>query len=385
MPKQPPPWLSVALDEAAACENLLALRRLERVLDQAPSLMVLLKGRAHVFEFANAAYQRLVGARELLGRPVRQALPEVEGQGFFELLDRVYATGEPFTGQGMALRIQRSGEGPPEQRHLDLLYQPILEADGTVSGIFIEGQDVTERVLAQAAMKVLLEEKDALAKRHAFIAQELSHRMLNSFQVIETLLRFQADDLDEDDPARPTLETARLRVQSMALVHRRVYRVEHGTGSQDIDLGLYLRSLVAELASAFGPRGIAVQVQAPPFLIMDAQQAATVGMLTTELVINACKYAFPDARPGTVRVELGATAQGYRLVVEDTGAGLPPGFDPATSRGLGMRLVGSFVENLAGTLSVEAGRMGIGARFTASFPRDAIGEAGAAPHGHLAG
>jgi two-component sensor histidine kinase len=346
-----------------------AFRRLQRLFEQAPGLMAVLHGPTHVFELANAAYIRLVGPRDLLGKPVREALPEVEGQGFFELLDRVYTTGEQFVGQGMGVQLQRTADEALELRHLDFVYQPIHEDDGSISGIFIEGQDVTERVLAQATLKVLLEEKEALAQRNAAIAQELSHRMLNSFQIIETLFRFQAEDLDDDDPARMTLETARLRVQSMALVHRQVYRVEHGTGRQDIDLGLYLQSLATELARAFGRGRIVIEVQALEGITMDARQAATVGMLTTELVTNACKYAFPDDRPGSVTIRLLELAQNYRLVVEDTGIGLPAGFDRSASAGLGMRLVESFVQNLEGALVVEARTTGIGARFTVTFPK----------------
>jgi two-component sensor histidine kinase len=113
----------------------------------------------------------------------------------------------------------------------------------------------------------------------------------------------------------------------------------------------------------------ACDVQAPQGMTMDARQAATVGMLVTELVTNACKYAFPDERPGSVTIRLSETAEGYRLVVEDTGMGLPADFDPSASSGLGMRLVGNFVQNLAGTLTVEARITGAGSRFTVTFPK----------------
>lgn len=364
-----PLWLSVLPNEGPNREILQALRRLQRLFDQAPGLMAVMHGPTHIFELANAAYLRLVGPRDLLGKPVREALPEVEGQGFFELLDRVYTTGEPFVGQGMAVQVQRSAEGPLERRYLDFLFQPILEEDGTVSGIFVEGQDVTERMLAQAAMKALLEEKEALAAHNAAIAQELSHRMLNSFQIIETLFRFQVNDLHADDPARLTLETARLRVKSMALVHRQVYRIEHGTGSQEIDLGAYLLSLAAELARAFGEGRTGIKVQALEGILMDARQAATVGMLTTELVINSCKHAFPDEQPGSVTVCLSETADAYRLVIEDNGVGLPSDFDPDGATGLGMRLVTSFVQNLNGTLLVDGQSGGTGTTLIVTFPK----------------
>ena len=74
-------------------------------------------------------------------------------------------------------------------------------------------------------------------------------------------------------------------------------------------------------------------------------------------------------RPGSVTIRLDQAGEGYRRVVEDTGIGLPAGFDPAASTGLGMRLVDSFVENLAGQLTVDTRFAGTGARFTLTFPK----------------
>jgi two-component sensor histidine kinase len=215
----------------------------------------------------------------------------------------------------------------------------------------------------------LLEEKEALVQHNAAIAQEPSHCMLNSFQVIETMFRFRARNLAEGDPARLTLETARLRVQSMVLVHCQVYRIEHATGSQAIDLDQYLQELADELARAFGRGQTVIDVQAPQGMRMEARQAATAGILVTELVTNACKHAFPDERPGSVTIRLSETAEGYRLVVEVLEWGLPADFDPSASSGLGMRLVNNFVQNLAGTLTVSVRTTGRGTSFTATFPK----------------
>ena len=74
---------------------------LSQMFEQAPSFMALMSEPDHVFELTNTAYQRLIGNRQVIGKSVRDALPELEGQGFFELLDQVYKTGEPYRGQGM--------------------------------------------------------------------------------------------------------------------------------------------------------------------------------------------------------------------------------------------------------------------------------------------
>ncbi|AWK89240.1 hybrid sensor histidine kinase/response regulator (plasmid) [Azospirillum thermophilum] len=126
---------------------------LRELFRQAPGFMAVVRGPDHVFELANSAYQTLVGHRELMGRPVREAFPDLEGQGFFELLERVHRTGEPFVGHEQPLRIRRGPEGPEEERFLNFVYQPIRDRDGRVTGIFVEGSDVTEARRSAEALK----------------------------------------------------------------------------------------------------------------------------------------------------------------------------------------------------------------------------------------
>jgi hypothetical protein len=92
--------------------------------------MAVLRGPEHVFEFVSAAYRQLVGHREVVGKPMLEALPEVAGQSFLELLDRVFATDRPFVGRAMPVDLQRTQDGTDERRFVDLVYQPITEADG---------------------------------------------------------------------------------------------------------------------------------------------------------------------------------------------------------------------------------------------------------------
>ncbi|HEY1606975.1 MAG TPA: PAS domain S-box protein [Allosphingosinicella sp.] len=133
--------------------RLAEAERLRRLFHSAPGFMAVLRGPDHVFELTNASYLQLVGHRDLIGRPVREALPEVEGQGFFELLDEVYRSGEAFTGSAMKIGLQRAPAEPAEARRLDFVFQPIVGAAGQVGGIFMQGYDVTERHLAEEALR----------------------------------------------------------------------------------------------------------------------------------------------------------------------------------------------------------------------------------------
>jgi PAS domain S-box-containing protein len=131
---------------AAEGENL------RRLFHQAPGFMCVLRGREHVYELANAAYLQLVGHRDLLGKTVREALPEARGQGFFELLDEAYGSGEAVVGRRRPIALQRRPGGPIEERFVDFVYQPIKDADARITGIFVEGSDVTEHVRHEEAL-----------------------------------------------------------------------------------------------------------------------------------------------------------------------------------------------------------------------------------------
>ena len=126
--------------------------RLHRLFEQSPSFVAVLEGPDHVFAFANPGYRQLVAHRDVVGRPVREALPEVAGQGFFELLDEVFRTGQGYSAHTAPLTILREPGGAPEQRYLDFVYQPMRDAVGAITGVFVEGSDVTERVKGNAAL-----------------------------------------------------------------------------------------------------------------------------------------------------------------------------------------------------------------------------------------
>lgn len=127
------------------------LGQMRNLFNQAPGFVAVLSGPNHVFKMANEAYYHLVGHRDILDKPVWEALPEVQGQGFDELLNNVYETGEVWVGRSVPLTVQRESNGPLISRYIDLLYQPVFNNDGTVSGIFVQGHDVTETYEAHAA------------------------------------------------------------------------------------------------------------------------------------------------------------------------------------------------------------------------------------------
>ncbi len=128
--------------------------RLRQMFEQSPGFMAMLRGPEHVFDLVNPAYLQLVGHRAILGQTVREALPDIEGQGFFELLDNVFNTGEAFTGHAVRVSFRRTPEAPEETRFVDFVFQPVNDPSGQVLGIFVQGTDITDRIAAERSVQL---------------------------------------------------------------------------------------------------------------------------------------------------------------------------------------------------------------------------------------
>jgi PAS domain S-box-containing protein len=152
----------------AEAQRVDELERMRQLFQQAPGFTAMLRGPQHTFEMANTSYLQLTGFRDLLGKSVRSALPELAGQGFYELLDRVYATGEPYVATGMPVKLQRKPDDPLEDVFVTFVYQPIIGRDGSVTGIFVEGSEVTEQYLAQRNLAHNIERLEEVERRQAF-------------------------------------------------------------------------------------------------------------------------------------------------------------------------------------------------------------------------
>nr|WP_217345987.1 PAS domain-containing protein [Noviherbaspirillum sp. L7-7A]MBV0880345.1 PAS domain-containing protein [Noviherbaspirillum sp. L7-7A] len=130
---------------------------LRSLFEQTPGFTAVLRGPRHVFTVANAPYRNLVGRDDIIGKPVHEALPEVVEQGFVTLLDQVYASGEPYIGKEMQLKVSGSNGDGPRTVLLDFVYQPIRDPSGAVTGIFVQGVDVTEQTANAERLRIAQE------------------------------------------------------------------------------------------------------------------------------------------------------------------------------------------------------------------------------------
>ena len=125
--------------------------QLAQLFEQAPVFMAMLRGSEHCFELVNPAYLKLIGHRDVVNKTVAEALPEAVAQGYVELLDRVYRSGQPYTAAGHKYAYEEVAGRPKVERYVDFVYQPIKNADGHTSGVFVVGVDVTQRMRPQGS------------------------------------------------------------------------------------------------------------------------------------------------------------------------------------------------------------------------------------------
>lgn len=137
--------------------------RLQTLFSQAPGFVAVTRGPDHVFEIANQAYLQMIGFRDVIGKPVAQALPEVVEQGFVALLDKVLATGEPYIGRSVRLMLNSGPDTPLTAAYLDFVYQPRRGPSGQIEGVFVHGHDVSELQRAQEALLVFSNSIPAVA------------------------------------------------------------------------------------------------------------------------------------------------------------------------------------------------------------------------------
>lgn len=293
---------------------------------QAPGFVTVLTGPDHVFQMHNDSYAQLIGHRDITGKPIREALPELAGQGYFQFLDSVYATGEPHEGRASQVQLQRTPDAPLESRFLNFIYQPIRDADGAVAGIFVQGHDVTETVLA--------------AERQKLMIDELNHRVKNTLATVQSIAMQTARS-----HADPKTFAQGFQARLMALSHT------HDLLTRSHWEGADLRDILEHETAAHGPHRVTLN---GPRLALEPAAALSLGMIFHELATNAAKYGALSAEGGGVQVDWSIAHQtNRRLTMSWREVGGPP-VAPPERRGFGSRLIERNVHHdLAGEVELS--------------------------------
>jgi two-component sensor histidine kinase len=307
----------------------------------------MMAGPDHRFRLANAAYRRLIGGRSLIGKPAREALPEIEGQGFFEMLDEVFQTGRGIKGHGSKVVLERTPGAPPEERILDFIYQPVANAAGEITGVFVEGQDVTERTQAEEHLRLMV--------------NELNHRVKNTLAMIQAIA---AQTFRNADDVRQAQESFNGRILALARANDLL------TGERWV--GASLKDVIQTTMEAYCADGTdRCRVEGPP-VRLSAKTALSLSMALHELATNALKYGAWSSTEGKVEIAWSVipAASGERLVLEWRESGGPPVPRPAR-RGFGSRLIErGLAAEMGGEARLEFRPEGLACVIDAPLPRD---------------
>ena len=367
--------------------------RLVTLFEQAPGIIAVLRGPDHVFELTNRSYLDLIGHRALVGKPAREALPEVQGQGFFELLDHVYQSGQPFVGHAVPLRVRRDQvdpNAPLEERFIDFVYQPIRDAHGKVSGIFVEGSDVTQQKHIEDELRAANRQKDQ------FLAM-LAHELRNPLAPITTAAQLlQRGQMDAPGIQRASDIIARQAEHMTALVNDLldVSRVTRGLvtlSREALDVAAVVNEAVEQVRPLIDARQHALQVEiAAQPLRVEGDRTRLIQVLSN-ILNNAAKYTAPGGR---IVLRAGVENDCVTVAVRDNGQGIDPPvlpyiFDlfiqaertPDRSQGglgLGLALVKSLAALHGGRVEARSDGQGRGSEFIVHLPRLIEDEAPAA-------
>ncbi len=241
------------------------------------------------------------------------------------------------------------------RRTMLLNARQVVYEDSESTTILLAFMDVTARRTIEREKAKLLEQTEELLRQKEVLLQEMQHRVANSLQIIASILLLKARAVSSEE-TRQHLKDAHQRVMSVAEVQRHLYESD---GIDQIDVGVYLTKLCDSLASSMIGEGQPIQVKVTADAgTIGSDKAVSLGLIVTELVINAVKYAFPMARTDAgIRVTYEIDGLDWKLIVADNGIGKKT--DASSNTGLGTAIVQALVKQLQATMEIVSGADGV--------------------------
>ncbi|QTF56372.1 PAS domain-containing protein [Stutzerimonas frequens] len=391
--------------------------QLRRLFAQAPGFVCFLRGPNHVYELVNDAYREVTGHRQLLGKAVREGLPEVVDQGLIDLLDEVYRTGRSYIGKRVSLFLKRQADREPEETILDFVLQPIIENEGNVTGIFVQGQDVTEQQRNETELQRYREHLEELVRERTQALEQseaerqvaeqalqqaqrleavgkltggIAHDFNNMLQIIGGNLQLLRRSLGNDETAARRLNSAVSGVEKGARLASQL--LAFASRQPLLPRQVYLPDLLEQMHELLdGALGSAVQVDLdvvgrpwPVFVDVGNLQSVVLNLAANardamagrgRLVLRLENRSLNDEaveQPGDY-VLLSVIDQGSGMSDEVRARAFEPFFttkQESNASGLGLSMVYGFVKQSGGFVTLGSGDNG-GAAVHVHLPRSA--------------
>lgn len=372
--------------------NLAHREEVGRLIMGAPTPMCLLRGPQHVHEVANEAYRRLVAPRDVLGMPLREALPELASQGLADQLDHVFTTGETYRAEEKTVRLRGPAGQDEREVFLTFTYQPFHDLQGALDGVLFSALDVTETVLARRTLEELARQaKVEAVHKDQFLAM-FAHELRNPLAALSTALQVMAQRAQRDPRALGLQARCERQVATLVRLVDDLLDISRVTTGK-VELRREIVDLAVIVQKAF-------QIARPQMDARRHETSVTVGpgpfwvdgdptrleQVFVNLLANATKYTAPGGRI-SVRLaqEEGADgAQSATVRVCDTGCGIEnvkldtvfdlfmqvdSGLDRSEGGlGIGLTLVRQLVAMHGGEVVAESEGLGKGSTFTVRLP-----------------
>lgn len=382
--------------------------QLELIFREAPAAMALWRGEELIFERVNPLYQAWFGERQLVGKSILEAVPELRGQGFDEMLLKVLRTGEPYTGHEALARFARSAEGPVEDRYFDFTYLQVRDVNGKPYGVFDHAVEVTERVRARQALETSEQQlQEALRERQSLLDAEraargeaeqagrmkdeflatLSHELRTPLNAIVGWTHLLRDLPDPTGELREGLGVISRNAKAQTQIIEDILdmsRIVSGKLRLDmsaVDLAQCVKAGAATMQPAAEAKGVTLHVTDDAVPCVVRGDVNRLQQVFWNLIANAVKFT---PRGGRVEVTVRRKGEDVEVQIADTGEGIDPAFvphvfdrfrqaDSSTTRrhgglGLGLSIVKQIVELHGGIPSVRSPGKGLGATFVVTLP-----------------
>ena len=380
--------------------------RFVEMFRHAPSFIAMLRGPDLEFEFVNDAYRRLVGHRDIIGKSLFDALPELRGQGFKAVLDNVRDTGDPWVGRETPVQLQHTPGAPLETRYLDMVFQGLTDIDGTRTGMVGHGTDVTEHVLARRQIEMLLadsqvQRNDAEAARRGAdeanrakseFLTTMSHELRTPLNAIGGYAELIAMGIygpvtDEQSVALSRMQRSQLHLMGLidgVLAFAKLSADAVHYKSEDVALD----DVMAECDTLTEPQRVARQlhfrIEGHGNSVVARADRGQVVQCLLNLMSNAIKFS---ARGGTIALVAERSGEHVVVRVIDTGLGIAPEqiehvFQPFVQvegrlsrthegTGLGLAISRTLARGMGGDLTVQS-ELGVGSTFTLTLPATVV-------------
>ncbi|PUA29889.1 MAG: hypothetical protein B0W54_04920 [Cellvibrio sp. 79] len=346
---------------------------------KSPSFMCTLTGPEHVFEHVNPRYLELVSNRDVLNKTLKDALPEVYAQGFGDLLDEVYETGQTYTGTAVPISLRNHNE-EEKTLYLDFVYQPIRDSSGKITGIFVNGSDVTARILSEQR----LEEQDR--RKDEFLAM-LAHELRNPLAPIRNASELLLHVSEAGSTTHALGELIRRQLKQLTRLIDdllEVSRISQGL------LQLQMENVVIDQAIKFAIESTGNTIPEKKLLITyDCTEPdlivngdfARLSQSLINIIVNAMKYTEEGGK-----IDITLKRENHEAVVDirDNGIGMEPAMldkvfdlfvqvDHSIDRsrgglGIGLSIVKTIIGMHGGSVTAASSGLGLGSTFSVRLP-----------------